>query len=378
MPMYVAGHERGVLPIGVWSTSSTRSMVSNPVTSVQPCQRCVTSNFARGASRDNTLERLRAGMSACAVLRARRVAGDDRTERPTASSRLVISTSRASVDLPEPLTPVMAIRRPSGMLAVTLRRLCSVAPCTVSQFSGVAARFAVAVFTSRRGLQRMLDRVRQILARERIRLRREIGHAALRDDRAAALARARPNVDDVIGAADRVLVVLDDHQRVALVAELLQRVEQDLVVARMQADGRFVQHVAHALQVAAELRGEADALRFAARQRRRGAIEAQVAKADFFEEQQAAFDFADHVAGDIGVAALELQLLDPAARCADRPAADFGDRLVVERHRARDFVQARAVRNPGTAGRRRRPVPVPPMESSARGRGRRRTITVSS
>ena len=79
---------------------------------------------------------------------------------------------------------------------------------------------------------------------------------------AAALARARPDIDDVVGAADGVFVVLDHHQRVALVAELAQGVEQDPVVARMQADGRLVQHVAHALQVAAELGRQPDALGF--------------------------------------------------------------------------------------------------------------------
>jgi hypothetical protein len=81
--------------------------------------------------------------------------------------------------------------------------------------------------------------------------------------------RRRAEVDDVVGAADRVLVVLDDDQRVALGAELLQRVEQDLVVARMQADGRLVEDVADAAQVRAELRREPDALRLAARERRR-------------------------------------------------------------------------------------------------------------
>ena len=55
--------------------------------------------------------------------------------------------------------------------------------------------------------------------------------------------------------------------------QLGQRVEQHLVVARVQADGGLVEHVAHALQVGAELRGQADALRLAAGQRRRGAVQ---------------------------------------------------------------------------------------------------------
>ena len=92
-------------------------------------------------------------------------------------------------------------------------------------------------------------------------------------DFAAAHAGAGPEIDDVIGAPDGVLVVLDDHQRVAMLRELGQRIEQHLVVARMQADGGLVEHVTHALQVGAELRREPDALRFAARERGRRAIE---------------------------------------------------------------------------------------------------------
>src|SRR5690606_16701591 len=37
-PTYVAGHERGVLPIGVWSTSNTRSSASHPLMVTQPDQ----------------------------------------------------------------------------------------------------------------------------------------------------------------------------------------------------------------------------------------------------------------------------------------------------------------------------------------------------
>ncbi len=181
------------------------------------------------------------------------------------------STSRASVDLPEPLTPVTATRRRSGTRR-RLRRLCSEAPCD-RRASRVGSRLARAVATcagsarrtGRRALQRMDQRVREEAAGHRVGLRRQLGRAAFGDQPAAALAGARADVDDVVGAADRVLVVLDDDQRVALVARaLLQRVEQDLVVARVQADRRLVEHVADALQVAAELRREADALRLAA------------------------------------------------------------------------------------------------------------------
>jgi hypothetical protein len=52
----------------------------------------------------------------------------------------------------------------------------------------------------------------------------------------------------------------------------------------MEADRRLVQDVAHATQVGSELRGEADALRLAARESVGAAIEGQISEADGFEE----------------------------------------------------------------------------------------------
>ena len=91
---------------------------------------------------------------------------------------------------------------------------------------------------------------------------------AVGDDLAAESAGAGAEVEEVVGACDHLAVVLDDHQRVAQVAELLERVEQPRVVARVQADRRLVEHVEHAAQAAADLAGQADALGLAAGERR--------------------------------------------------------------------------------------------------------------
>ena len=53
----------------------------------------------------------------------------------------------------------------------------------------------------------------------------------------------------------------------------------EAVVARMQSYRRLVEHIAHALQVGAELRRQPDALRLAARQRVGGPVQAQVIQA---------------------------------------------------------------------------------------------------
>ena len=132
------GHERGVLPIGVWSTSSTRSIasVAGDRAAADP-RRVLASGLGVAAGRGRA--------------------------RATAACRLVISTSRASVDLPEPLTPVTATSRGSGSSTVTLRRLCSVAPSMRSQSAGsprtAAARVGRDALAAR--LRRMHDRIRE-------------------------------------------------------------------------------------------------------------------------------------------------------------------------------------------------------------------------
>ena len=66
------------------------------------------------------------------------------------------------------------------------------------------------------------------------------------DDLAAVLAGAGTDVDDPVGLADRLLVVLDDDHRVAEVAQPGERVDQPPVVALVQPDRRLVEHVQRA------------------------------------------------------------------------------------------------------------------------------------
>ena len=122
---------------------------------------------------------------------------------------------------------------------------------------------------------------------------------ALGDDLAAMDAGGRADVDDVVGLADRVLVVLDDDDGVAEVAQVLQRFEQAGIVALVEADRRLVEHVEHAGQARADLRGEADALALAAGQRAGGAGERQVVEADIDQELQALADLLEDALGDL-------------------------------------------------------------------------------
>ena len=79
-------------------------------------------------------------------------------------------------------------------------------------------------------------------------------------------AGTRAHVYTEIGCTDHVFVMLNHQHAVANVAQMFEGVDQAVVVALVQADAGFVQHIHHASQTRANLRGQADALRLSARQ----------------------------------------------------------------------------------------------------------------
>ena len=95
----------------------------------------------------------------------------------------------------------------------------------------------------------MRNSFRQENAGERGVARLDFGGCAVGQHVAAVETGAGTEVDDAVGAFHDDVVVLDDEQRVALVAQLEECVDQAVVVARVKADGRFVEHVEHAGKV---------------------------------------------------------------------------------------------------------------------------------
>ena len=82
----------------------------------------------------------------------------------------------------------------------------------------------------------------------------------------AAVAALGPEVDDPVGGLDHVEVVLDHHHRVAVVAQAVQHLEQQVDVVEVQARGGLVEDEERAPGVAlGQLQRELHALRLAAR-----------------------------------------------------------------------------------------------------------------
>ena len=99
-------------------------------------------------------------------------------------------------------------------------------------------------------------------------------------------ARAGANVDEIVRRAHGVLVVFDDDECVAQVAQLAQRGQQLFIVALVQTDGRLIQNIQHAHERRADLSREPDALALAAGQCGRRARKRQVLQADALQKLQ--------------------------------------------------------------------------------------------
>ena len=182
-------------------------------------------------------------------------------------------------------------------------------------------------------------------------VRSTFGGRALGDDVAAVLARARAHVDEPVGAAHHLLVVLDDDHRVAEVAQPLERPDQPVVVALVEPDRRLVEDVEDADELRADLGREPQPLGLAAGERRGGAVEREVADADVVEEGQPLTDLLDDPRADQLLGRGQLELVEEGERPRHRQLRELVDRLVADRDRKHLGLQARALADRARAER---------------------------
>lgn len=200
------------------------------------------------------------------------------------------------------------------------------------------------------GRHRNLARAGQVLAGQAGGVGGDLVGRALADDAAAMHARARPHVEDIVGVADRVLVMFDHDHRIALIAQVHQRAQQPVVVALMQPDGGFVQHIQNAGQAAADLAGQTDALRFAARQGARRARQGQIVQPDIDQKAKPFADFLENGGRDLVLLFRQVigRVLHPDQRLVDRQLDHLPDMAAGDLDRQRLGFQAIAVA--GAAG----------------------------
>ena len=104
-----------------------------------------------------------------------------------------------------------------------------------------------------------------------------------------------------------------------------------VVVALVQADRRLVEDVEHADELAADLRREPQPLRLAAGQRRRRAVELQVADADVVEEREPLADLLHDARADQLLGLGQLERVEELERARDREPRELVDVLLADR-----------------------------------------------
>jgi hypothetical protein len=210
--------------------------------------------------------------------------------RPKCLSSAGYSTSWISVDLPEPDTPVTATRWPSGIAMSSRFRLCARAPTSLSvgpDFAHCAPGAECCIDLTAAG---------EVVGGQRVRAG-DAARRAVEHHFATARAGAGTDVQQAVGMAHDLRVVLDHDQRVAGVLQALHHADHAFHVARVQADRRFVEHEQRVDQRGAERGRQVDALHFAAGQRARLAVQVQIAEADRGEVAEPRADFGQQFFG---------------------------------------------------------------------------------
>jgi hypothetical protein len=148
----------------------------------------------------------------------------------------------------------------------------------------------------------------------------------------------RSEINDVIGAPHRLLIVLNHNERITFTAQRCQRVEQPQIITRVQADRRFIKHVKNTAKIRAELRGETDALRLPATECFRGAAEVQISETDILHETQPLLDFRHQVRGNRLLCSAKFQFLDQISRFASGKIRDLIDGVTLNADMPRDRI----------------------------------------
>ena len=107
----------------------------------------------------------------------------------------------------------------------------------------------------------------QIIPGDGLRAVLEVIHAALRHNAPPMFSGAGPDINNVVGRAQRIFVVFHDNQGVAQVAQAFERAKETCVVLLVQANGGLIQDIQYPDQAGTNLRRKADSLGLTAERR---------------------------------------------------------------------------------------------------------------
>ena len=118
-------------------------------------------------------------------------------------------------------------------------------------------------------------------------------------DKVSALATStRTNVNNVVGIFNHIAVVFDDNNRVATVAQFLERMYEFLVVALMKTNAGLIEDVKHIHEARTNLCCQPNTLQFAARKTFGRTVERQVVKSYIEQKFEPCLNFLHNFVGN--------------------------------------------------------------------------------
>ena len=121
------------------------------------------------------------------------------------------------------------------------------------------------------------------------------------DHLAAVLPRARAEIENAVGGAHDIGIVLDHQDGISQVAQVVQNLDQAMGIAAVQSDGGLIQHVQRSHQPRPQRSRQLNALRLAAGKSGSQPVQRQVFQPDVIQELQALVDFLQQLVGDGGL-----------------------------------------------------------------------------
>src|SRR6188508_114699 len=179
----------------------------------------------------------------------------------------------------------------------------------------------------------------EIARRKRSGMLQHLCNGPLSNHLATKAPRTRAQIDQMIGRADGILVVLDHYHGVTEVPEFPERAQETLVVPLVQADARLVQDVENTHQARADLSCEPDPLGFAAGKSSRGAVQGEIVEPHITQESKPVAHFLENRPGHLRIepvtagAALDRKTLEELQRLHDGELYDFTNALPRYQHR---------------------------------------------
>ena len=162
------------------------------------------------------------------------------------------------------------------------------------------------------------------------------GRAAV-EDLASELARGGAHVDDPVGGANDVEIVLDDEERVAALPEPSERGEERLGVGRVEPRGGLVEHVDDPEEVRAHLGRETQALELTGREGGRRTLEREVAEPEVHEDRETRAQVLRDATRDLDLLGMGLRELRDLLRGAVRVGTqELGEALQRDARHVRD------------------------------------------